>query len=140
MQQTTLARVRRQPIGLILIAPDRVEDPGDPVVPPGRPFRDRALRRLRNAAMGSLRSSDVAVRWGPAEILILLPAVGIVMARHVAERIRDAVESSVARDMPALTVSGGVTELPSGSNPEAAVRRVRERLAEARKRGGNRIY
>lgn len=140
MQQTTLARVRRQPIGLILIAPDGVEDPGDPVVPPGRHFRDRVLRRLRNAAMGSLRSSDVAVRWGPAEILVLLPAVGIVMARHVAERLREAVGKNRARDLPALTVSGGVTEVPSGSNPEAAIRRVRERLAEARKRGGNRIY
>jgi diguanylate cyclase (GGDEF)-like protein len=134
-EQAARASEHRHPISLILIAPDRLNAAGI-----DRESGDRALRAFSQLLKVMLRASDVAVRWGPAEFLIVLPEVGVATARSVAERVRTATQRTPTPEKPLVTISGGVTEVPPGSSPESGVERVREHLEKARKGGGNRIY
>ena len=125
----------RLPLSLILVSPDNF----DAIEMLGSEARDRVLRTLSQTIKVMLRASDAAVRWSPTEALVVLPTVGVSTAREVAERIREAARKIRWRDMPALSVSAGLTELPPGAPPEGALDRVQEQLAAARKAGGNRV-
>jgi diguanylate cyclase (GGDEF)-like protein len=135
-QEVARARDLRRPISLVLIGVDHFEDIDSAH---GHEASDRALRIVSQTVRVMLRASDVAIRWDAGEFLILLPMVSLSTAGAVAERIRDAVQIVRSRDLPPITVSGGLTELPPGEHPEAAIERVREQLVTATRKGGNRI-
>jgi len=135
-QEAARARDRQRPMSLILIGVDYFESI-DAVQ--GREAIDRTMRRVSQTIRVVLRGSDLAVRWDAGEFLILLPTVGLPTAGDVAERIRQAVQTSRSRDMPPITVSCGLTECAPGESPESALERAQSQLAGARKKGGNRI-
>ena len=135
-QEVARARDLRRPISLVLIGVDRFESIDSDH---GREASDRTLRVVSQTVRVMLRASDVAIRWDAGEFLILLPMVSLSTAGAVAERIRGAVQIVRSRDLPPITVSGGLTELPPGEHPEAAIGRLREQLAAAKEKGGNRI-
>lgn len=136
-QEAARARVQCRPISLILMAVDRF---ANIEATQGREGSDRMMRILSQTVKVMLRASDVAIRWGPSQFLIVLPTVSVSTAQDVAERIRGAAQTIRSRDMPPITVSAGLTELPPGAQPGTAIERLREQLAAAKQGGGNRIY
>jgi diguanylate cyclase (GGDEF)-like protein len=83
----------------------------------GHQAGDRMLRRVADAIRSSLRSADIAARYGGDEFAVILPDTDARAGRLVAERICANVGASVGTgDVPdaatKLTVSGGLAELP----------------------------
>jgi len=76
---------------------------------------DAALRRVAGQIMKSIRSTDVAFRYGGEEMAVLLPSCTKDQAVEVAEKIRQAVARGVqraARFGRRTTVSIGVATFP----------------------------
>lgn len=108
----------------------------------GHAIGDDVLRRTATITARVLRTSDVAVRWGGEELLIVLPHAALGHAVMVAERIRTAVATmSPLPDGPQrVTVSLGVATLAKGDGGwEPLVARADEALYRAKGAGRNRV-
>lgn len=99
---------------------------------------DAALQAVARAVGASIRATDVAVRYGGEEFLLVFPRTPLGKAYEVAERIRDAV---AACDLPfPLTVSIGLAAGdPQCDTPETVFERADQALYRAKAAGRNRV-
>jgi len=88
---------------LILIDIDYFKNVNDTY---GHQVGDEILVQVADILHDSIRSSDVATRWGGEELAIYLPRVKIDKALDVAERIRKRV---MDRTKPQITISSGLS-------------------------------
>src|SRR5206468_4459437 len=76
---------------------------------------DAALRRVAGHLMKSVRSTDMAFRYGGEEFAVLLPSCSKTQASEVAEKIRGAIAAAPqrpGRTAARNTVSIGVSTFP----------------------------
>ena len=106
----------------------------------GHEMGDLALRGLANTIKKTIRTSDVGVRTGGDEFLILIPHGGLDDAKVLAERIRDAVRQQ-GRTEPhtAITVSAGVAAWRAGRTAEQVLEAADAMLYAAKRAGKDRI-
>ena len=100
---------------------------------------DQVLRRVGHYLSSSVRSIDMAFRYGGEEFAIILPEARLDDAYKVAERIRKTIESkSGSRSMP-ITMSVGVANWPNdGVMKEEIIGRADAALYRAKQMGRNR--
>lgn len=133
------ARRQRLPLSVLMVDVDYFRRINDDA---GHAAGDEVLRAVACRMSGTLRTEDVAGRWGGEEFLVLLPATDLDGAWISGERIRTA----VARTPVALAGGGDVVVTVSvgcatggGEDPEDQVRRADAALAEAKAAGRNRV-
>ena len=100
---------------------------------------DQVLRSVGHILASSVRSIDMAFRYGGEEFAIILPEARLDDAFKVAERIRKTIESkSSSRAMP-ITMSVGVANWPNdGVMKEEIIGRADAALYKAKQTGRNR--
>ena len=100
---------------------------------------DQVLHRVGGYLMSSIRSIDLAFRYGGEEFAIILPEARLDDAFKVAERIRKTVETkSNSRSMP-ITMSIGVANWPiDGVMKEEIIGRADAALYRSKQLGRNR--
>lgn len=133
-----LARMRRERMRLSVVVFDMTRDAGEPAAAalPFDPLPFDPLAAARDTLTRASRGSDLAVRWDGDRLLLVLPGLGEVEARRVAERLRASMQAAGAHR---VDVSGGVAELGSAEEFDAVVAKAVERLRIARAKGPNRI-
>jgi len=107
---------------------------------------DDVLKRIGAILKGAIREdTDVVVRYGGEEFVIVFPgAIKSVASRH-AESIRRAVEThpfkhAARQPLGAVTISGGVASFPEDAkNSVALLRAADQALYEAKAAGRNKI-
>jgi diguanylate cyclase (GGDEF)-like protein len=125
---------RRAPLSLAVIDVDHFKDVNDAA---GHQTGDEVLRQVGTALLANTKGSDLAVRYGGDEFVVLLPDCSAADAVGVAERLR----AAVARDVAAapVTVSAGVGELPGNAGDhERLVAAADAALYTAKHEGRNR--
>lgn len=104
---------------------------------------DRVLRCVAEVLRFKLRPTDVTVRYGGEELLVLLPNTPLAGAQMAAERVRRSVAALHDRAeetaLPAITVSVGVVELAADEELLEAVGRADAALYLAKHNGRNRV-
>jgi diguanylate cyclase (GGDEF)-like protein len=137
------SRARRagQPLSLILV---EVDGFAEHVEQHGAQFGDAVLRRFSEIVREALRKEDMVVRFGAAQLLVVLPDIPGPGAVVVAGRIRREVEEEifVSGDAHApVTVSAGLAaRLDEGpESVDSLLTRAGEALALAQRRGRNRV-
>jgi diguanylate cyclase (GGDEF)-like protein len=112
----------------------------------GHPAGDEALRRVAQILGGSVRTGDMAYRYGGEEFLVLLPEQDLASAARAVERTRLAV-AAMALPNPGnepigtVTVSAGIAD-SSATGPlgvEEWLRRADTALYRAKAAGRNRV-
>ena len=133
-----VARARRTgaSLSLVLFDIDRFKSINDQA---GHAVGDRVLRGISDILSASQRGSDLAMRWGGEEFLVLLPDVGISGARTYAERMRENVQNLVVPVAGRITVSAGVSELLADEDAATALARADANLYRAKAGGRNRV-
>ncbi len=112
----------------------------------GHPAGDAALRSVAQVLAGSIRTGEMAYRYGGEEFLVLLPEQTLATAAAAVERTRSAVQAMALphpKNQPSgvITVSAGLAE-PSRANPldiEDWLRRADIALYQAKGGGRNRV-
>lgn len=134
-----IALARRQDLALSLLMLDvdlfkRINDDC------GHGSGDTVLRDLGRLVAGACRSTDVAVRFGGDEILVLAPNTGLASATNFAERLlREVAATDFATGFP-ITVSIGLTCLRDDVRTSCElIARADAALYEAKKAGRNRF-
>jgi diguanylate cyclase (GGDEF)-like protein len=107
----------------------------------GHAAGDEVLRRVGKVLQQEIRATDLAVRWGGEELMVVLPTVGEDGARIFAERVRSKIEAldMEADELPRITVSGGIAELRKFEDVTETLERADAKLYEAKAEGRNRI-
>lgn len=103
----------------------------------GHDAGDEVLRRVADLCRNALRRDDRLGRTGGEEFIAVLPLTSAAVAMEVAERLRDAVASSIAT--PRVTISLGVSEWTHGDSYAALAKRADESLYRAKEGGRNRV-
>jgi len=133
---------RSRPLSLVICDLDRFKDVNDRH---GHDVGDEVIREFAARARKSIRNIDLACRYGGEEFVIVMPDTDVVLARLVAERIRNQVAAHpfIARggalQLP-ITVSLGVSTLLKGDDtPEKMMKRADVALYNAKRAGRNQV-
>jgi len=93
----------------------------------------------------TVRDTDITVRYGGEEILVIAPNTKVSVAGYLAERLRKTVESSKLTEIEEsnhqavrITVSIGVSGLDIGGS-QALIKNADEALYRAKQKGRNRV-
>ena len=132
------ARRHGHPLSVVMFDVDHFKKVNDTV---GHAGGDAVLCDIASRIMRSVRTEDVAGRWGGEEFLLILRETGAEGARVLADRICE----SLAREPVMLgdrqlhvSVSGGCAT-GTGDDPEGLVRRADDALYRAKADGRNRV-
>lgn len=133
-----LAEYRRNPrrIALLMADVDHFKDINDRH---GHQTGDAALRAIADCLGASLRQSDIAVRWGGEEFLIVAKDCGLDEACALAEKLRLAVQALPPVAGCPVTISIGVAEYDGGDGIDPTLARADQALYEAKNGGRNRV-
>lgn len=127
-----------RPLSLLMVDMDRFKGLNDTF---GHPIGDKALKATAESILRSVRSVDIASRYGGDEFVIILPETGKTLAVSIAERLRsDVAEIKSLPGGSTLTISIGIASYPEdGEISELFLENVDKALYLAKNRGGNRI-
>jgi diguanylate cyclase (GGDEF)-like protein len=133
-----LARAKRErrALSLALIDVDDFKQVNDRQ---GHAVGDRVLRSVARIATDCVRASDLVVRWGGDEFLVVLPSVAVSGAREIAERIRSRVET-MPSEPSGVTISAGACEVQPGDDLPSALSDADIMLHRAKAGGRNRVF
>ena len=108
----------------------------------GHQTGDAVLKAVAERLKGGLRESDLAVRWGGEEFLLVLKACGHGEAERIAQNLREAVLATPVAalgQMIDVTVSLGVSEYDGAESIVQLVDRADQALYRAKEAGRNRV-
>ena len=133
----SLAARHGQPYSAIAFDVDGLKQVNDTF---GHEMGDLALRGFANVIRKTIRTSDISVRTGGDEFLVLIPLGGLEQARLLAERLRDALAAQGrAEPHTAMTVSAGVATWRVGRSAEQVLEAADEMLYAAKRAGRDRV-
>jgi diguanylate cyclase (GGDEF)-like protein len=108
----------------------------------GHQAGDVVLAAVAKILQDGLRESDLAVRWGGEEFLLVLKGCDLVEAHRIAENLRQAIMRQPVRFQNkeiALTVSIGASQFTGNETPDQLVDRADIALYRAKAEGRNRV-
>ncbi|ABD89064.1 diguanylate cyclase (GGDEF domain) [Rhodopseudomonas palustris BisB18] len=133
-----LARAERygNPLSLIVYDIDHFKEVNDAY---GHQAGDRVLVQLSAIVSAAIRQTDLLVRWGGEEFVLVLPDTDGATARLVAEKLRQAIEQSGFDLAGTITCSFGVSIYVEGDSVDSLVARTDNALYRAKMNGRNRV-
>jgi diguanylate cyclase (GGDEF)-like protein len=131
-----LASRQRSPLSLVLLDVDRFKACNDTF---GHLAGDDVLRGIADVLHNTTRAQDTVARHGGEEFAILLPATGPVVARGMAERLRETLERRDWTYGP-VTASFGVATMTLRTDKALDLMEQADRaLYASKRRGRNRV-
>lgn len=125
-----------EPISMILLDFDHFKEVNDKY---GHDGGDRVLKSVATLFPSVLRSSDLAIRWGGEEFLIVLTQTTLEGARQVAERLRASIEKNHIEGVGTVTASFGVSSHLRYEAQESWFKKADLSLYRAKQNGRNRV-
>lgn len=99
---------------------------------------DEVLVRLSNLINLSLRDLDVCARFGGEEFMVLLPHTRVHLAKEIAGRIRESIETSFS-DQLKVTVSIGISTYSGTMTKTELIKNADDALYISKHEGKNRV-
>ncbi len=137
--QIQQARRYGRPLSMIVVDIDDFKTVNDNY---GHDVGDQVIAGVGTGIAATLRSVDVAGRFGGEEFVILLPETPLRGSVETAERLRQLrAEGPIVTSKGSInvTISGGVAQLGPGENAAQLFTRADRALLDAKQRGRNRI-
>jgi diguanylate cyclase (GGDEF)-like protein len=129
------ARRHEYPLSLIMIDLDHFKVVNDTY---GHNEGDLVLKAFAGMVRDTIRTEDVAARWGGEEFIIILPHTACEAATALADRIRVICEKQAAI-MHGLTTSFGVAQFQIEDDDDSLIRRADSAMYRAKHEGRNRL-
>ena len=106
----------------------------------GHEAGDKVLAAFGDSLRRYTRATDILVRSGGEEFIVLMPHTELDNAIRVADRLRESLAANRVEPLPdPVTVSVGVAELDAGEQGELLLRRADKALYEAKRSGRNKV-
>ncbi len=130
------ALLQNSPLSLIICDIDHFKQVNDQH---GHLAGDRVLRSIAQVLKQTVRSTDLLMRWGGEEFVILLKNCDIASARLRGEQIRSQVESFRDDAVEPFTVSLGAASLKASESIDDLLARSDKALYASKRNGRNRL-
>lgn len=130
------AHAAAKPLSLILADIDRFKAINDTY---GHQAGDEVLMEVGRILRSGIRDSDVAVRWGGEEFLVMAPGCALQEALDLSERLRKAVGALDFKSVGRVTLSLGVAELRPGESTGSLLQRADTAMYKAKHDGRDRV-
>ncbi len=132
---------KKLPLGMLLLDVDHFKQLNDNF---GHEAGDRVLRELGQFLQKSIRSSDIACRYGGEEFILILPEANLENSTQRAIQIQQGIRQLEIRHqgqvLNRITTSVGVACFPShGATAEEVIRAADAALYLAKKQGRDRV-
>ncbi len=101
---------------------------------------DRLLKEIGEIIKDSIRSTDLAFRFGGDEFIVLFPETSLNGASLTAQKILENISKRFSRGSVKLSASAGIAEYKPGETPEDFINRADRALYTAKNSGKNKIY
>jgi diguanylate cyclase (GGDEF)-like protein len=109
----------------------------------GHQAGDDVISAVASVLSSGVRETDLPVRFGGEEFVIVLPGARLADARRAADAMRKAIAelelAALRGDAIGLTASFGVAEFPTYATPEALLAAADAALYQAKRAGKNRV-
>ena len=105
----------------------------------GHTAGDIVLKELALSLKKSMRGSDVVVRWGGEEFVVITPKTTLEQAQQLAEIIRQIVKNTPYPEVGQLTISVGVASFEENDSLKSLVQRADVALYRAKKLGRDNV-
>jgi diguanylate cyclase (GGDEF)-like protein len=130
-----------EPLSIVMVDIDHFKSFNDRF---GHAVGDLVLTSVAKTLAQQVRPTDMVVRMGGEELLIVLPHTDLKGAILAAERVRTAVANAKSQTpdgatLPQVTISLGVSLLTRDDTPTTAVERADRALYQAKAEGRNRV-
>ena len=135
-EQMQIADRYEEPLSMVLLDLDHFKQVNDTW---GHPVGDELLKLTAVNIDKAIRESDILVRFGGEEFIVLMPRTSIDGALHAAEKIRAAVENNPLAVVGTQTASLGVAERMKVESFRHWYRRLDKALYQAKQTGRNRV-
>ncbi len=96
---------------------------------------DDMLKRLATIVVKNTRTFDIVARFGGEEFIILFPETGLMKARRITSRIRNAIKQDFFLKKYNLTISGGLTRYRKDDTSSLIKTRADQGLYKAKNSG-----
>ncbi len=140
LRELDRAKRYRHPLALMMTDLDHFKSINDEF---GHDVGDRVLQLMADIGGKNLRESDIFARLGGDEFAILLPETGLLEARAVAERLREAVEDAILITNTGplkFTLSIGIAEADRNApDLDTLMKHADAALYSAKDKGRNRV-
>jgi diguanylate cyclase (GGDEF)-like protein/PAS domain S-box-containing protein len=138
VMETEISRVRRyaRPLSLIMFDIDHFKRINDAF---GHEQGDAVLKGVAARVRERLRHSDIFVRWGGEEFMILATETALNQAVALAETLRTALRQSPHADVGPVTASFGVAEYRPGETLDQWLKRVDDLVYQVKREGRDHI-
>jgi diguanylate cyclase (GGDEF)-like protein/PAS domain S-box-containing protein len=123
------------PLTVIMLDVDKFKNINDTY---GHEQGDEVLKVITHIAKSQLRETDLLVRWGGEEFLVVAPNTDADAGLALAETIRYAIEKVPIEGCNGVTVSMGVSQVTASERIEDALGRADAALYRAKETGRNR--
>ncbi len=131
------ARRHQHPLSLAAIDLDNFKSVNDTM---GHLMGDRVLKQVAEAMQQQIRVTDLLVRMGGDEFLLVLPNTGMANARYLAERLCAAVEEiGITTKDGRLAVSIGLSDWKPGMEKEKWLEKADDILYQAKANGKGQV-
>ncbi len=100
---------------------------------------DEVIKKISDLMNKYTRNTDICVRWGGEEFIILATNTNLSGALKLAETFREVIEKSNFEIKIPLTISTGVSTYNEGQVQESVLKIADERLYKAKRNGKNRV-
>lgn len=131
-----ICRKKGEPLSLSLFDIDQFKSINDRF---GHILADRVLVELAGVIRPCLRPSDLLVRWGGDEFVILLPQTDLQDAARILDHIRLSVDRKKFAENIHITLSFGVAEMQKDSTLDSIIQQADDLMYESKKQGGNKV-
>ena len=132
-----LAKREKKSLSLAMIDIDNFKQINDTY---GHDVGDNILKKLVQKIDEEIRESDILIRFGGEEFVLLLPNTSIKKATMVMENIRQEIEQCILADNIYCTISIGVSEYNTqDSDIDASLKRADQGLYTIKNSGKNRV-
>lgn len=136
MLHVNMALRHETPFSAIMLDIDKFKSVNDTF---GHQVGDTLLQEMAKVLQANVRIEDILGRWGGEEFLILLPSTTREGAVALAQKLREAIESTLFSIVGNKTASFGVATYHAKDDAKTIVGRADEALYRAKDGGRNRV-
>ncbi|MDH5464538.1 MAG: sensor domain-containing diguanylate cyclase [Thiovulaceae bacterium] len=133
-EQLAIARRYTTELSIIIFDVDHFKQINDQF---GHQTGDEVLKRIVSIVKNEIRESDLLIRWGGEEFLIVLPNTSLEHAELAAQKIRKSFDDEKFEDVKKVTCSFGCTTLKTEDTIASMIARADEAMYQAKKAGKN---
>lgn len=105
----------------------------------GHNVGDAVLKEIALILQLSVRNSDIIVRWGGEEFIIVTPKTTLEQSIHLAEKLRQEVKKTCFSNAGVITASFGVASFQKSDTLEKIIQRADQALYRAKESGRDNV-